>query len=69
MFEVYEGIGVRFRNYKTTNQQFKYDRDAFVDPDDVNTVFRASNVERAAKGGSSATFNYTTGIRFVYKIL
>jgi hypothetical protein len=69
MFEVYEGLGIRFRNYKTTNQQFKYDRDTFVEPDDVNTVFRASNVERAAKGGSSATFNYTTGIRFVYKIL
>jgi hypothetical protein len=69
MFEVYEGIGVRFRNYKTTNQQFKYDHDVFVDPEDVNAVFRGSNVERAAKGGSSATFNYTTGIRFVYKIL
>ncbi|AEV97003.1 hypothetical protein A4D02_18450 [Niastella koreensis] len=69
MFEVYEGIGVRFRNYKTTNQQFKYDSDTFVDPEDVNTVFRAANVERAAKGGTSATFNYTTGIRFAYKIL
>lgn len=68
MFEVYEGIGIRIRNYKTVNQQFNYDRDEVIEPDDVAGLWRAQYARRAGKGGSSATFNYTTGIRFIYKI-
>ncbi|HUP14429.1 MAG TPA: hypothetical protein VM187_19535, partial [Niastella sp.] len=59
---------IRVRNYKTVNQQFNYDRDEFIEPEDVNELFQGQYARRAAKGGSSATFNYTTGIRFVYKI-
>ena len=68
MFEVYEGIGVRFRNFTTMNKQFVYGRDEMVESDDVNSLFRNKGARLEGKGGRSATFNYSTGIRFVYKI-
>ena len=68
MFEVYEGIGARFRNITTVNKQFVYDHDEIAEAYDVNSLFRERSARLEGKGKRSAAFNYTTGIRFVYKI-
>lgn len=65
MFEVYAGLGIRFRDITSVNKEFDNERDDIHGPVDMTIDGVRSNVE--AVGGKSVSGTFTFGVRIGYQ--
>ena len=66
MFDVYTGIGVRFRSIDTVKKEIEYNQDFLLGPIDL-TVYGIRNMIDV-KGKKTIIPNLTLGIRFCYRL-
>ena len=65
-WDLYLGLGIRFRYISTVGEQFNYTRDEVIMPIDYNIP--AARAQTEAKGGFSMAPNLTAGIRVFYRL-
>lgn len=65
-FDIYGGMGIRFSDFATVNQQFDPKYDSQIKARHPNIY--VSKGAAAAEGERRTRFNFTFGIRFAYKL-
>lgn len=64
VLDYYTGIGIRYRDIKTVNKEYLYERDALILPIDVTIA--GIRTRNDSKAGKSFTCNFSMGIRLCY---
>lgn len=66
LFDIYAGLGTRFRNFVTVNKEYDPERDKIKGPIDMNVYSMKGNAE--ANAVHSCTVNLSFGLRFAYRL-